>query len=1104
MATYIQGITDYIPQVQPFKPDFNFFQSVLQAKQAQYTANYNKLNNVYGKLLNSPLLREANIEKRNNFFTEIDGEIRRLAGVDLSLSENVQQASSLFKPLIDDKYFRTDISYTKSYQSQKSRGYALQQNPDPKSDQKFWQEGIDFLDYKASEFSKSTDDESLRFSTPRYVPFVNAAENLFKFAKDNDINPESVTKDGGYIFRYANGQQAIPKLNSVFSMVLKGDPRIKDMFNVQSYLNRKNYVASRIQDFGGDEIAAENAYLQEKLDIINKSYAEANKTNQERLDAASNRKRVLEEKIRTDGIDYEIDKHIIEAYRTSKSDLDTQTAVTQSDNEVLTYTDIKDLSSLDRISLRNRIDSAVSSALMDNLAYETAANYAMSKEKILDMTVDQYALEKVKHNYRMLEQSVQMAFDEKMKLMDIAGKMMENGGLSSPGEGMNPMLYSGMLLDIPGPGNVTNNDVDVIERNQSIATSLGGEALTKSKQNMEAFITAQNQVIATGTAAEKAQAEANIKSVLGVYNPKVQEATTYQTDVPVNIGQGLLGVGELILGGIGAGVGLFATPVTLGGSTVLTAAGAGLIGYGAANISEGFFGEETVSTQRTVTGGTGLAIKNSDGTYRLASDKEAPYITDPASGDYYYKANDRLTNFMTTNYTESKNNNASSITFKNTVDANNIDINTNRKLLDKMVQIDQENNRNINVALSQESGVTTALTSYYFTPDFVKPRSEQEFVANVLSAAKAGKLTSTQLGIEPVDLGPTSFEEFTPNPLPRSTPAAMPDEEEIKEIAVEAYEEIKEAYETLSKNPNANYGIKSYETIDPDLAGPGGINRFIGKAAGYQMDAAAYNTPAFKMMADFYMKDFKRTTADPSFMDENGVKLSMKGNGFNITRDDFDEITMEDSENAAKILDAFISSSFLNYGGKTGESVKRPTANYYLHSIATNDGNKVAMTWDISPDWVAENAGTINKKGITWALQETANTSGGKVPSITYFIDVDKAQSTPFMAMKSTKNELLMNVDGKLVVDEHKDYGGNIEFTPSALGGYTYTGVGYAFDQAGKLMKNPIFGRTDSDIDAAVKYWNDGLAQISQVNMTYLKQLSANSPNKVYNPEEIE
>ena len=33
MATYLQGVTDYIPDYQPFQPDLNFYNNYLQTKQ---------------------------------------------------------------------------------------------------------------------------------------------------------------------------------------------------------------------------------------------------------------------------------------------------------------------------------------------------------------------------------------------------------------------------------------------------------------------------------------------------------------------------------------------------------------------------------------------------------------------------------------------------------------------------------------------------------------------------------------------------------------------------------------------------------------------------------------------------------------------------------------------------------------------------------------------------------------------------------------------------------------------------------------------------------------------------------------------------------------
>jgi hypothetical protein len=52
MATYIPGITDYIPQAQPFRPDFNMLGNMLQTKQSRYDANHKQLSSIYSTLLN--------------------------------------------------------------------------------------------------------------------------------------------------------------------------------------------------------------------------------------------------------------------------------------------------------------------------------------------------------------------------------------------------------------------------------------------------------------------------------------------------------------------------------------------------------------------------------------------------------------------------------------------------------------------------------------------------------------------------------------------------------------------------------------------------------------------------------------------------------------------------------------------------------------------------------------------------------------------------------------------------------------------------------------------------------------------------------------------
>ena len=92
MATYLQGVEDYIPQFQPFDPDLNFYANVLQTKQTQYDSNWKAINKIYGQYFYSDLTRDGNIAKKDELIKSIDFNLRRISGLDLSLEQNVEQA----------------------------------------------------------------------------------------------------------------------------------------------------------------------------------------------------------------------------------------------------------------------------------------------------------------------------------------------------------------------------------------------------------------------------------------------------------------------------------------------------------------------------------------------------------------------------------------------------------------------------------------------------------------------------------------------------------------------------------------------------------------------------------------------------------------------------------------------------------------------------------------------------------------------------------------------------------------------------------------------------------------------------------------------------
>ena len=90
-------------------------------KQGTYDAAKKQLSSMYGSLLNAPLSREDNIETRDKFFKAVDQDIKKMAGMDLSLAQNSEAAMDVFNQLTDNKNVAHDMVFTKQYQQQQRK-----------------------------------------------------------------------------------------------------------------------------------------------------------------------------------------------------------------------------------------------------------------------------------------------------------------------------------------------------------------------------------------------------------------------------------------------------------------------------------------------------------------------------------------------------------------------------------------------------------------------------------------------------------------------------------------------------------------------------------------------------------------------------------------------------------------------------------------------------------------------------------------------------------------------------------------------------------------------------------------------------------------------
>lgn len=452
MATYIPGMTDYVPQFQPFQPDYNFLGNMLQNAQSKYDNNYNQLNQTYGTLLNSPMLRQDNLQQRDEFFKMIDQDIKKVSGMDLSLQQNVDSANKVFDSFYQNKEMVKDMVYTKEYQKQLEVGETYRNCLD--CDRKYWEEGVNALHYKADEFKKANRQDTLNMNPGRYVPAVNLQEKVTDYAKkllgtDGAFGLSTVTQstDGKWQVTLKNGQLLSTPLQQLLLNQYGKDQDVIDMYDTQSYVNRKSFVAAHLNEFGGDEDKAENAYF----NIVIPQYIEKAKTqytDAKNLYIETNAyKNKLEEKLKTYGTEGndELEAAIFAANLDVAS---SQQSLSYHENSVKALDVLHNDSDIN--TKRNTVDKMLGRDFMTKAISDSAINVAaltgqMSKtidpyaKSAFDFSNDMYKLER---QYDLMDRNDQNKtmrdLDKQKALADYLkqGSIVENKGtfkIGTPG-----------------------------------------------------------------------------------------------------------------------------------------------------------------------------------------------------------------------------------------------------------------------------------------------------------------------------------------------------------------------------------------------------------------------------------------------------------------------------------------------------------------------------------------------------------------------------------------------------------------------------------------------------------------------------------------------
>jgi len=406
MASYINGISDFVPSIQPFSPDLNFYQYALQTKQMQYQQNYSKVSNVYGSLLKSPIINQMTSQRRDDFFKQVNDQIQTISQHDLSNPQNVNTAMGIFQPLIDDPYVSSGINKTRMYMDEAGKAEQLRNCVKTKDNpcDGYWQEGVQDLNNWAQDYSTASLDDAKDFNNPRYVKGVNYAEAVPAFIEKNhltiistgfkDISQHGNQPGLGMVYKVKNqngAQFTIPLYNILYS-TLGSDDAIQDVFRVKARLQMRNEVNNLLPRFQGDRNAAEDFYQTQVMNQLSKRQQDYQKQLKDHGKNTDARIGVL-----SDAVDKETDHG---AYPIKSSDTLPQllSAMVNQKKMIGQASSIASDASIDpqkfltseRLNKRYQIESAIADDKMRGEFYNLADYYAKATAES-EMTPEEYS-----------------------------------------------------------------------------------------------------------------------------------------------------------------------------------------------------------------------------------------------------------------------------------------------------------------------------------------------------------------------------------------------------------------------------------------------------------------------------------------------------------------------------------------------------------------------------------------------------------------------------------------------------------------------------------------------------------------------------------------
>lgn len=213
MAQYLPYIPETIPEPALYKPDFNFFDRMLQRKQSMFEQGLGRVRSAYTSVLNAQLSNKHNIPLRDQYIKNAQEQLTKLSSSDLSLMENVNAAESIYAPFWQDKFIVQDAAMTKGYQAEMQKLMSWKDSPKLEEREKY--NAISMMDLQNGlsvlQNADRTPEAFAAVEMRKAEPFTNIEAYLQKMAKDDGKEIKYDSPDGPYLIETINGERSKQK-----------------------------------------------------------------------------------------------------------------------------------------------------------------------------------------------------------------------------------------------------------------------------------------------------------------------------------------------------------------------------------------------------------------------------------------------------------------------------------------------------------------------------------------------------------------------------------------------------------------------------------------------------------------------------------------------------------------------------------------------------------------------------------------------------------------------------------------------------------------------------------------------------------------------------